>query len=336
MTNLYPDPDIVDYPHLWAAYSGFSVIMPNMPGVLPVPVDPPSKRADRGARPLSETQADLRQTLCCSVLGAYATLRAAHPDWSELDIEEEIDPYLTAPITVRTAREAGRQIVRGFLGISARELDLRAQAAFDQAEDKQAHIDGELGNVRIMAQSYWRARLFEAAMYEAFHGRDPGSFDDKLAKAVNTGPQQAPLDAPKAARVALMSGVNPAVFWQALWQYRYPLEVCAAMNRWRSNAPASLYVEEYYTLFRCVESAPSDPKDAWDHLKNMIRDEVEHHIGIDLFMSHAVPKLERHGLLTPLPETVHELFTRSVEIDDDTPGESTYELVFPFRTMRLV
>lgn len=334
--NLYPDPDIVDYPHLWAAYSGFALIMPNMPGVLPVPIDPPGKREGRGARPLSETQADLRKALCCSVLGAYATLRAADPDRSELDIEEEIDPYVRAWMTVRTARETGREIVRGFLGISSRELDLRAQAAFAQAEDKQAHIAGELGNVQIVAQAYARARVFDAGVYDAFHGRAPGSFDDKLAKAVNATPEQAPLDQPKAAQVALLSGVNPAVFWPSLWQYRYPLEVCTSMHCWLTRSPATLYVEEYYTLFRCVESAPAKPKDPWDHLKNLVRSMVEQHVGIDIFMAEAVTKLERHGLLRPRPETVHDLFARSVAIDDDTPDESTCELVFPYRTMRLV
>ena len=334
--NIYPDPDILDYPHIWAAYSGFSLIMPDMPGVLPVPIDPPGKRKGRGARKLSETHADLRNALCCSVLGAYATLRAADPDRNELDIEDDISRYLKALMTVRTAREKGREIVRDFLGINSRELDLRAQAAFAQAEDKQAHIDGELNNVQIVAQTYARARQFDAGVYEAFYGREPGSFDDKLGRAVNSAPDQAPLDQPKAAQVALLSGVNPAVFWPTLWQYRYPLEVCASMHHWLTHNPAPFYVEEYYTLFRCVESAPAQPKDPWDHLKNLIFIMVEQHVGIDIFMAEAVPKLEGHGLLRPRPKTVHDLFERSVAIDDDTPEEFTCELVFPYRTMRLV
>lgn len=55
----------------------------------------------------------------------------------------------------------------------------------------------------------------------------------------------------------------PSFLWQDQGLYRLVLGAATALNAWTHFTPANLSPAEFYTLFRCVESA--DAEDPFEH-----------------------------------------------------------------------
>lgn len=311
------DADIIDYPELANTYGGIAVLDGDGNGYLAVPIVTPEMADRPGRRSLTEVQKHLRDTLSAWSVRAFHTARAAGKT------PEEAQAMLGAHATVfsaDSARTKGPAACRTVFGIGPDELAQRLRHIVDDARAKGGEqvatqiVDAAFTTVANLSRAFNRSRGYDGRLYDAFYGRTPGTFHDKMANAVNPQPREHHLSLPIAAQLSYLSGVSLSFLWQDQWLYRLPLGTAAALHPWTRNEAAELLPEEFYTLLRCAETA--DPSDPTEHglVKCFLANMVDQHQGRAHFIHHATQALCEEGLLSDRPRTVTELMRRVTRI----------------------
>jgi len=329
--NLFVDPDIIDYPELSNIYGGFAVFDSAGNGCLAVPVQQPDAAPGKGRRSLGEDQRLMHDTLCAWSLRAFHIARAAGKTPEEA--LAMLGKYATSPISAESARTIGRRVCRTIFGFTASQLGQCLQHYVETLRANQGEeavetlVAAEFETLANLGRAYKRGVGFDADLYDAFHGRSPGAFHEKMAKAINPRPSETHLSLPIAAHLSFLTGVNLAFLWQDQWLYRLVLGAAAALNAWTHNKPANLSSAEFYTLFRCVESA--DPDDPTEHglVKCVLARLIDDLYGSrPHFLDHAEQALIGDGLLPDRPHTVAELVCRCSAIVDDNDEPDGFEV----------
>lgn len=333
LANQFPDADIIDYPELANIYGGVAFFDSAGNGCLAVPVHEPDAARRKGRRSFSEVQLCIRDTMAAWGVKAFQIARAA--GWTLEAATQELKKH--AVIEVDSVRALGRRACPSVFGMTASELDkrLKQYVASLKASEGQDAVDtlvrsefttfGRLGRVHL------RSHDFDARLYEAFYGRLPGSFHDKMADALNPRPTEMRFPLPEAAHLSFATGVNLAFLWPEQWLYRLVLGAAAALNAWTHGKPACLMPEEFYALFRCVGSAVIDDDAEHEVVKRFLARMVDDLYGDRAhFLQHAALALNANGLLPEHPHTVAELMRRSIAIVDED-GEPEIFAVSPLR-----
>lgn len=311
------DADIIDYPELANTYAGFAILDAEGNGYLSVPIVTPDMANRPGRRTLNEVQKVLRDTLSAWALRAFHTARAA--GMSVEDAQAMLAEHATV-FSASSARAKGPDACRRVFGVDPDMLAQRLRNIVDDARAKggeQAVADmvtAAFATVANLSRAFNRSRGYDGRLYDAFYGRTPGTFHDKMANAVNPQPREHHFPLSIAAQLSYLSGVSLSFLWQDQWLYRLPLATAAALHPWTRNEPAELLPEEFYTLFRCVQTA--DPSDPTEHgfVKCFLAKMVDQHQGREHFLHHTSQALREEGLLPKRPRTVTELMRRVTQI----------------------
>lgn len=309
-TTDFRDPDIIDHPEFANIYGGFGVFDSDGNGYLALPFSPPAK-AEQGRRPLDEDQRRIQHTMAAWSIRAFQIARAA--GWTSDAATQELEANKV--MEVDSARTLGRRACAEVFGRSASKLDevLRHHVETLKTEQGQEAVDtlvrSEFATFANLGRAHLRSRDFDARFYEAFHGRQPGTFHDKMAEAFNPRPTEPYFTLPIAAQLSFLTGVNLAFLWQQQWYYRLLLGTAAALKPWATRDDAKLLPEQLYVLYRCVETAT-------DHVGYQPNE--EQHDGVKRFLAHLVGDrpafmeqaehmLSAEALLPDRPRTVFEL-----------------------------
>lgn len=333
--NTFTDPDIIDYPELARTHGGHGVVDVNGRGYLAVPFDRPD-RVRHGRRSLTEDQAMLRNAMCCWSLKAFHAAREF--GYSPEDARAMVAEYCRV-LAIDSAFTIGRRECEVALGMDARELALQVQANMRAAiatggDAPMALLHAELATFANLGRAYTQSLSLDANIYEAFHGRLPGSYDDKIAVAFNT--TEASFSLPVAAHLTMLTGVNMAGIWPQQHFYKPILDAVAALNDWNRFEPATLLLEDYYALFRCVQSVDLDDRTEHGEVKRFIAHQVDSfHGDRELFLDEAADYLTSAGLLLPPPQTMPELLRRCIALDDPG-GQPRKFTVLPLAMHRLI
>lgn len=311
------DADLIDYPELANIYGGLAALDIDGNGYLAVPIITPELAERPGRRPLTEVQQRLRDTLSAWSVRAFHIARATGKTPEEA--QAMLDEHATV-FSAGSARAKGSAACRAVFGIGPDKLGQQLQSIVDDARTKGGEqtvtqiVDAAFTTVANLSRAFNRSKGYDARLYDAFYGRTPGAFHDKMADAVNSQPREHHHSLPIAAQLSYLSGVNLSFLWPDQWLYRLPIGTAAALHPWTRNEAAELLPEEFYTLVRCVETA--DPDDPTEHglVKCFLASMVDQHQGRCHFLHHARQALHEDGLLPEPPRTVHELMRRTARI----------------------
>jgi len=326
------DPDIIDHPELSNIYAGFIVMDDDGNSLLPVPFQEPDMADGRGRRPRSEDQLRIYNALCAWGVRAFLTARAAgkSPDEARELLEKHAPPVATAEST----RTVGRRVCQEVFGVKVPQLtDMvknHVEAMRTNLGEKavEANMFAELSIYANLGRTYHRSLGHEARLYEAHHGRQPGDFHDKMADAINPLPREEHFPLFVAAQLSYLTGVNVATVWQDQWHYRLVLGTAAALNPWTRRAEARLRPEEFYTLFRCVESADPDDESGHGRAKQFIAEQVGDRAD---FLQQAEAVLHDMELLPDRPLTVFLLMRHCRDIVGEDGEPARVDLLGPPR-----
>lgn len=328
------DADLIDYPELTNVYGGVAVLDADGNGYLAVPIVTPELAKRPGRRTLTEVQKLLRDTLSAWAVRAFHTARAAGKT------PEEAEAMLGAHATVfsaGSARTKGPDACRAVFGVGPDELAQRLRVIVDDARTKGGEqavtqiVNAAFTTVANLSRAFNRSKGYDGRLYDAFYGRTPGTFHDKMANAVNPQPREHHLSLPIAAQLSYLSGVNLASLWQDQWLYRLLLGTAAALHPWTRNEAAELLPEAFYTLVRCVETA--DPDDPTEHglVKCFLANMVDKHLGRTRFLDLARQPLHEEGFLPERPRTVPDLMRRAARIINEN-GDPARFVITPRRS----
>lgn len=319
LASQIPDADIIDHPQLANIYGGFGMFDSDGNGYLALAFTPPAK-AEKGRRALDADQRRIQHTMAAWSIRAFQIARAA--GWTSDAATQELEANKV--MEVDSARTLGRRACAEVFGRSAVELDKALQHYVEalKAEKGQEAVDelvrSEFRTFANLGIAHLRSRDFDARFYEAFHGRQPGTFHDKMADALNPRPTEPYFSLPIAAHLSFLTGVNLAFLWQQQWYYRLLLGTAAALHPWSTGDDAELWPEQLYALYRCVETAPAhvgyqDDEEQHDGVKRFLANRVGNRAA---FLKQAEQMLSAEGLLPERPRTVFELECHCVGLVD--------------------
>lgn len=325
------DADIIDHPELANVYGGFGVFDTAGNGYLAVPITTPDAAERPGRRSLTEVQHAVRDALSAWSIRAFYTARAAGKSPEEADAM--LRKHAATTFSADSARKKGQAACRTVFGMDPAQVAEETRRTIENAKAKGGEsavktiVDAAFTTYGNMGRAFTRSRDYDARLYEAFHGRAPREFHEKMADAVNPRPAEAHFSLPIAAQLSFLTGVNLAFLWQDQWHYRLVLGAAAAIHPWTRNEPAELLPEQLYALVRCAETANHhDPKNEHGLVKCFLARMIDKHQGRAHFLHHARRALIDARLLPERPHTVPGLMRRAAAFVDDDGQPASFAI----------